>query len=137
MSYWEFLHIFRIPPKFEMKPRAAGGTQIRTIDSEIPGRIASGAGQSIKTRSPRLGLADHWPYHLHGYSPRFRSICTTSFPYSINLVETGSGECSNKNKSFFGFRTNSRVNSDFCFPGTFGSPEAIKETKWRSIGKYE
>ena len=130
--YWEFLYIFRIPPKFEMELRAAGWTRIRTIDSEISGRIASGAGQSIKARSPRLGLAEHWPYHFDGYSLRFRIECATSFPCSINLTETGNGECSDKNRSFFGIRNNFRVNSDLCPPGTKKGPRGSKETKWRS-----
>ena len=127
--YWEFLYIFRIPPKFEMELRAAGWSQIRTIDSEVSGRIASGAGQSIKTRSPRLGLAEHWPYHFDGYSLRFRIECATSFLCSINLTETGNGECSDKNRSFFGIRNNFRVNSDLCPPGTKKGPRGSKETK--------
>ena len=127
--HWEFHQIFRLLSKFEMKLRAAGWTQIRTLDSETSSRIASEVGQSVEAQSLRLGLADHWPYHLDGHSPRSRTKCATSFPCSINLMETRNGECSDKNRSFFGIRNNSRVNSDFCPPGTSRTPEAAKETK--------
>ena len=135
--HWEFHQIFRLLSKFEMKLRAAGRTQIRTLDSETSSRIASEVGQSIEAQSPRLGLADHWPYHLDGHSPRSRVKCATSFPCSIILMETRNGECSGKNRSFFGTRTNSRINSGFCPPGSPGTPEVTKEANWRSTGKYE
>ena len=110
-----------------MKLRAAGRAQILTYESGPFSRIASAAGQLIKTKSIGLGLADTWPYHLSGRSPRPRSERVSFSLDSINLMKTRGGECSVKSGSFFDIGNNLRIDSDFCFLGTSRPPEDTKE----------
>ena len=123
--------------KFEMKLRAAGLAQILPYESGFLNRIASEADQFIKSESLGPGVADARPYHLCGCSPG-QCIERVSFsPHSINLMKARGGEHSVKNGSFFDIGNNLRIDSDFCFLGTPGPPEDMKEANWRSTGKYE
>ena len=110
-----------------MKLRAAGRAQILTHESGFPSRIASEAGQFIKSGSLGPGLAGTWPYHLCGRSPRPRSERVSFSLDSINLMKTRGGECSVKSGSFFDIGNDFKIDSDFCPPGISGSPEVMKE----------
>ena len=110
-----------------MKLRAAGRAQILTHESGHFNRIASEAGQLIKTRFLKLGLADIWPYHLSGRSPRPRNKRVSFSLNSINSMKARDGERSAKSGSFFDIGNNLRIDSDFCPLGTPGPLEDMKE----------